>query len=156
MGAPLRDGDIYLWRWADPARDNAGMWGDYHCYSRIALVRNGQLFDTYWSSDQKKLDPNQVVLTYLGNPTTDLNVIPHYQAVYYRPEDVVDTRHSNNSSAPVYIRAGAVRDATTMHLEVVRRIEDEKSTIRCAQAALTRLEADLELILSGKLEEVRL
>lgn len=111
----LREGNIYHWRWADPAKDSdCGPYRSYHCYSQMAVVTNGQLVDTYWhcSGGDSVLDPEAVTLTLLGN-VNELVEIQRHDLPYYRHEDIVDMRHSNNLRGPIYRRREAKRDAAT-------------------------------------------
>lgn len=75
---------------------------------------------------------------------------------YYAAEDVVDTRHSNHSGAPVYLRPGAQRNAARMLEEVERREESARSDIRHAEWQLKSMAEVREKIASGKLDEVYL
>ena len=145
----LREGDIYRWRWNDEERRS------YHCKSQIAIVKGGKLLDTYWFGydESNLLRPEAVTLTFWAN-VDDLLVIHSGMTSYYRPEDVVDLRHANNSSGPVYIRKGAKRDAATM-LEVVSgRIKDSEREIVWHQRQLEEFAKFQGLIRAGKLDEV--
>lgn len=152
----LREGDIYRWRWADQKRDaDCGPFRSYHCKSQIAIVENGHLRDTFWSGGGSDgwLDPTQVILTFWAN-LADLNEISKHEAVYYRHEDVVDLRHSNNSRGPVYLRKGAERDAGTMLALIEDRLDKNRRDIEWAQRHIEQLTKDAEKVRAGKLNEV--
>ena len=152
----LREGNIYRWQWKDDARDSdRGPYRSYHCKSQIAVVKNGRLLDTFWSGYEESslLRREDVILTFWAN-VDDLAVIHHYQTPYYRPQDIVDLRHSNNSNGPVYLRKGAERDADTMLKVVSERIEESNREIVWHQRQLEEFAKFQELIRAGKLDEV--
>ena len=153
----MREGDIYRWRWVDPAKDNdCGPYRSYHCCSQIAVFRNGRLTDTFWyGSDNKVLDPAEVSLTLLGN-VTELDEIRPYDIAYYRRDDIVDMRHSNNSHGPIYRRKGAQRDAATMLALIEHRIESSRREVEFANNRIVQLTRDAEKVRAGKLNEVYL
>lgn len=152
----IREGDIYRWRWRDEGRHaDSGPYRSYHCKSRIAVVHGGQLYDTFWSgfSYEHRVDPEKVILTYEGNPA-EMTQIQPYNVPYYRREDIVDLRHSNNSGAPVYLRAGATRNAEVMLAEIAYRRDRAEAEIRSHQHTIERLDEAKALTESGKLDEV--
>lgn len=154
----MRDGDIYRWRWADEARDaDRGPYRSYHCKSQIALRLAGRLYDTYWSSTgcDDVLCQDDVVLTFLGN-CCDMQPINEGDLRYYRAEDVVDTRHPNNSNAPIYLKNGAKRDAEAMREFVRRRSEDAERAIEIAQETIERMEEAAKQIDAGNLDNIYL
>lgn len=155
--ASIQEGDIYHWRWNRPDEDiDYGSYGSYHCCSQMAVVRNGRLMDTYWHGfDNKVLDPAKVTLAFLGN-TADLVEIRPCEVAYYRREDIVDMRHSNNSHGPIYRRKRAERDAATMLELVEHRLECSRREIDFAQRRIEQLTKDAEKIRAGKLQEVYL
>ena len=157
MTVELKDGQVYRWRWADAARDaDRGPYRSYHCKSCIAVVKNGMLIDTFWfdMSSEHAIDPEKVELTYLCD--TSWPTIPAYNVPYYDREDIADTRHSNHSGAPIYLRPGAVKSAERIMEEIERREEDARSTIRTAGWRLEELAKARALLDEGKVEEARL
>lgn len=156
LASVLREGDIYRWRWADPKRDaESGSWGSYHCKSQIAVVKNGLLFDTFWHGPEHTLDAETVILTHWAN-TADLIEIRAYDILYYRREDIVDLRHSNNSLGPIYLRKGAERDAATMLELIQERLAESHGEIERARDRIKRLSEDAAKIHAGKINEVYL
>ena len=108
----MKEGDIFRWSWKNEKGRGFGF--PYHCQSQIAVVgENGVPYDTYWSDQSRSLNPEHIETKYLGN-ANEMSKIGAQEVDYYRPEDVVDTRHSNAISAPIYLKAGATRDAETM------------------------------------------
>lgn len=152
----FREGDIFRWRWKNDVRhaDNAP-YRSYHCRSQIAVVRNGKLFDTFWGSPSYEhiISPDDVLLERQGNPEEMTKIHPA-DSHYYRREDLVDMRHSNNSRAPVYVKAGASRDPEVMAALVDYEIERRHSAIRSAQWDLERLADAKESIAAGKLDNL--
>ena len=113
MNAQYFDGDIYAWRWKELPSHMP-----YHCKSQIAVVYNGRLRDTFWMHFNGKvpcvsdscaiLKLNEVELKLLGNIDTWIQINADDKH-FYRPEDIIDMRHSNCSHAPVLLRDGAVK-----------------------------------------------
>lgn len=154
----MRDGDVYHWRWKDDERDaDCGPFRAYHCYSQIAVVKNGELCDTFWSdcSGAKVLDPSEIILDLRGN-INDMSEIPEWEMPYYRPEAVVDMRHSNNSRAPIYLKAGAKRDAGVMLERVREKQREAERNIEFAQRRIKDMMEQERLILAGDLDAVYL
>jgi hypothetical protein len=152
----LKDGQIYRWRWADEARHLDGLrsWGSYHCKSKIAIVKGGRLIDTYWSdmSSDRAVHREDVQLTLLCDQSWP--TIRKYDLPLYDPADVVDTRHPNDSGAPIYLRPGAVKSAARM-LDQIEYLEDQaKGEIRSAQWQLERMAKYRDHIDAGRLDEV--
>jgi hypothetical protein len=130
----MNDGDIYFWRYADEAgRSYSEL---YHCKSRKAVVIDGRLVDTFWSSssDGTVLDPSRVVLEFKGN-TANLRTIREWEVKYYDEQDVVDMRHSNSWRTEIYVKA-------------------DESVIRCAEYKLELLAQSLTDVMDGKLDQV--
>lgn len=151
----IKDGQIYRWRWADKERgvDNAP-YRSYHCKSQIAVVKNGRLYDTFWSSYDDWLERGKVDLTLLCDESWTR--ISDYQIPLYDRQDIADTRHSNDHRAPIYLRPGAMKSAASILEEITYREEKAQGDIRHAKWALEKLAADRKLIAEGKIDEVRL
>lgn len=157
MTIEIHDGQIYRWRWSDKARDaDCGPYRSYHCKSQIAVVKNGALFDTFWSSSASddRLDPKAVDVTFFCEDSWPR--IKEYQKPLYDPNDIADTRHSNNGSAPIYLRPGAVKSAASILQEIDYREERAKGEIKSAEWRLENLAAVRKLIAEGRLDEVYL
>lgn len=157
MSEDLKEGNIYFWRWADAERDaQCGPYQSYHCCSQLAVVTNGKLMDTYWhGSDNKVLDPASVSLTLLGNKD-DLVEIREWDIHYYRREDIIDMRHPNNSSGPIYLRKGAERDAETMLEVIEHRLEQIRRDIEFGRHRIELLTAQAAQVRAGNFSEVYL
>lgn len=147
----LREGDIFRWSYRDPNTDNRS-YGSYHCCSRIAVVKNGRLLDTYWScaSDGRSFgaeDLPKLELTRVGN-FAELDHAKEYQADYYDDADIVNLNHANSTRDNFYLRKGAKKSQAKM-LEVARRnLERSQSNERSAadlsnglREAIRRIEA---------------
>lgn len=152
----MKDGDIYCWRYKDEiAKGGCGSWGAYHCKSQRARVRNGQLFDTYWSSpsDGSWLNPEEIDLEYLGNEN-ELQEIPSSKVAYYDRSDVIDMRHMNNTRDKVYIKPGTKLSADAMMSHAKAKLEDAESDIRVAESRAERYREVITQIENGDLEKV--
>jgi len=149
----LVDGQIYRWQW----KDTSG-WGQsdsYWCRSRIAIVKNGRLIDTYWSdgSLDHAVKFEDVDLTFMGDEKWPK--VSEGEAMRYDSADICDTRHANHSRAPIYVRPGAQLNKAAMLAVLNDREQEARSDIRIATWRLEEIakqRADLE---AGKLAEVR-
>lgn len=149
----MRDGDIYFWKYAD---DIGKSYSElYHCKSRKAVVINGRLIDTFWSSssDGAVLEPSRVVLDFKGNKA-DLRTIREWEVKYYNEDDVVDMRHSNSSCAEIYVKAGARRSRGAMLKHIAEMEDEQESAIRSAEYKLELLAKSRADVLAGNLDEV--
>ncbi|MGA0564127.1 hypothetical protein ACO2RV_16910 [Ancylobacter sp. VNQ12] len=144
----LQDGQIYRWQYHHEAGRT------YWCKSRIAIVQNGRLYDTYWGYGPDPLDPADVKLTLLCDQSWPK--INAWQVAYYARSDVVDTRHSNSMSAAIYLRPGAVRSAAAITAALEHAEETANSDLRMAQWRLERLQEQRALLQAGRLDEVSL
>ena len=149
----MRDGDIYFWRYADGlGRSHSEL---YHCKSRKAVVINGRLVDTFWSSssDGTVLDPSRVVLEFKGNKA-DLRTIREWEVKYYDESVVVDMRHSNSSRAEIYVKADAQRSRDAMLKHIAAMEDEQESVIRSAKYKLELLAQSRADVIDGKLDAV--
>lgn len=141
----LRDGDVFRWEWIDPP-EHAPYW----CKSQIAVVRGGELFDTYWeASSPTRILKDRVKLTLLGN-LYEMTQITRGDEQYYDPADVVDMRHANSSRASIYIQPGAVRSAAKIVDRIRRKIEEAQNTKRHAELTIERLTETLAQVQKGE------
>ena len=145
----MEDGDIFFWRWKNPENRS------YHCRSRMALVKDGVLRDTFWSGTEGALRLDDIKIEYQGN-SHEMSEISEHTIPYYRSEDIVDMRHGNSSMAPVYLRAGAGRDYETMRAHARYLIERSEGEIRMAKHRIERLNDELAMIDAHKLDKVYL
>jgi hypothetical protein len=148
----MREGDIFRWRYNEP-KDEDRSWGSYHCCSGFAVVRNGRLCDTYWSTgndgrsfgaeDLPKLD-----LTRLGN-FAELNKSRESEADYYDDADIINLNHANSSRGNFYLRRGAQRSVAKMLQAARNKLEDAESDMRIAASRAERLREAIARIEAG-------
>lgn len=145
----LSDGQIYRWRWTDPGRS-------YHCKSRIAVVKNGLLIDTYWfgETSDHAIDPAEVELTFYADKSWP--TISEGGAPYYDPTDVRSMAHANNSRAIVYLRPGATKNADAIYSEITRQVERAQSEIRSATWTIERMAVARQRMIDGEIDRVML
>lgn len=145
----LIEGQIWRWRYKEDDRS-------YWCKSRIAVVKNGRLIDTYWSdlSSEHEVRVADVDLTFLCDQTWP--AIRAWEVAYYDAADIADTRHANSSRASVYLRPGAQRSAAAILTEIEQREETARSEISMAQHRLASMAKARDLVAAGKLSEVSL
>lgn len=153
----VKDGDIFDWRYTDKvlAAHNKHWHGmnPYHCRSMRAVFRDGGLKDTFWgtSSSDSYLDKSRIVLTYLGNENEMTKISPGERA-FYRPEDIVDMNHSNNSRAPVYVKVGAKRDRQAMQEYFAYKVQRFTSDIEFTKRKIEDCQSALASIERGELD----
>jgi len=158
----LNEGDIFRWHYSDP-KTNFGAWGDHHCCSRIAVVQDGVLRDTYWlhwSQDQGKWlgtgsgrtfglnDLSRLKLAFVANHA-DLVPAKEYDANYYDDADIVDLNHSNDTRGNFYLRKGAVRSQAKMLSAARAKLERSESDKRDAEWRSERLRESIAKIEAG-------
>lgn len=152
---PLTDGYIYFWRYTEE-RDAAirkHRHDPYWCKSRIAIVRNGLLIDTYWSdqTSDRAIGPDEVDADFKGNEAT-LRKINHWETDYYEPDDIIDTRHANHSGAPVYVKSDAARSKARILEHLAYKRERAESAIRSANWDIERIDKTIADVTAGNLE----
>ena len=119
----MKEGDIYRWCWKEGTHNRTD---PYWCKSQFAEVRNGKLLDIFWGlgdciSDRASLDPERVDLRLLGN-LNDYVSAPYDHQDYERA-DIMDLRHSNNSSREmIFRRKNAAKSRAVMRQNILDRI----------------------------------
>jgi hypothetical protein len=150
----MKAGDIFRWRWTDEVerRIREHSHDAYWCRSCIATFDGETLRDTFWGSDSDgRLDLDRVTLTFLGNANEMKTIYPG-ERVFYRDEDVVSMQHSNNSGAPVYVKAG--RDAATMKAYYAYQGERAESEIEWMQRRIAECSENIARIDAGDIDGV--
>lgn len=154
----LRDGDIYRWGYRDP-KTNSAPWGDYHCCSRVAIVKHGRLYDTYWQTGQsfsgcKSFGPDdlpKLTLERLGN-MAELEAAKEYQADYYDDADIVDLNHSNNTRGNFYLRKDAKRSRDKMEAIARQRFAEAESDFHTARRRMDEIGKIIDRIEAGDID----
>jgi len=145
----MKEGDIYFWEYIDTGDQSYEM--AYWCRSRKAIVKNGTLWDTYWSDHTRNVPTENTTITFQGN-IKDLEEIREYYIDYYKQDDVVDMRHPNSSNEKVYIKPGAKRCPIQM-LELAKyRKEHYESNVRMAQQSVAQVDEIITRINQGDLD----
>lgn len=128
----LCDGDIFRWSYRDPKDDR------YHCCSRIAIVYDDTLYDTYWHGrpphDGKWFGPGALpalVLERLGN-LSELDNVSECSSDYYDDADIVDLNHRNSSRGNFYLRKGAKRSQGKMLAVAQQRLAEAEADYNMA------------------------
>jgi hypothetical protein len=149
------EGDIFRWRWTpeeyERRQKDCGS-TVYWCKSQIAICNDGVLRDTFWGSsgDNYRLDLDRVQITFLGNPA-NMKRIGGDDRVFYKPDDVVDTSHPNDRSAPVYVKGE--RDPATMRDYYENQAERFKRESRWALDRVEDCNAAIAMIDRGDLND---
>lgn len=151
----LREGDIFRWSYRDPNTDSR-QYGSYHCCSRIAVVKNGLLRDTYWGayagSDGRSFgqdDIHKLDLTFVAN-LRDLEVAAEYQADYYDDADIINLNHSNSTRGNFYLRKGAVRSQDKMLAVARQRMAEAESDWHTAARRMEEIRGIIDKIEAGE------
>lgn len=148
----LKDGQIYRWHWKEG--EQIGALEPYWCKSRIAIVKDGKLLDTYWSGDRHSVDVSRVDLAFMGDQNWP-QLRPGEELRYDRA-DICDMRHANSSHAPIYVRPGAKLNKAAMLVVLDQREADARSDIRMAEWRLEEIAKKRALLDADKLDEVML
>lgn len=161
----LTEGDIFRWSYNDQNVDPR-TWGTYHCCSRIAVVQDGRLHDTYWCIFSKERgkwltggsgrsfgleDIARLDLTRLANHA-DLQSAREYDADYYDDADIVDLNHPNCSGGHFFLRKGAKRSQKKMLVVARRKLERSISEEKSAAYRSEKLRESIAQIEDGKLD----
>ena len=148
----LVEGDVFRWSYKDSPEIDMRSWGTYHCCSRIAIVRNGRLRDTYWysGSDGRSFgigDVPRLELERLGN-LSELEEAKEYQANYYDDADIVNLTHANGGQ--FYLRKGAARSQAKMLASARSKLEASQSEERMAAWRSEKLRESIAKIEAGE------
>ena len=128
----------------------------YHCRAQKAVVVGGMLKDTFWhDGGENALRIEDIDIEYQGN-LHEMAEIRDHETNYYRPEDVVDMRHSNSSRATIYVKPGVKRNVDRMREHLDYRIERARAEISSAESLIERLAEAKDLVDAGSLKEVYL
>lgn len=156
----MRKGDIFDWQFKDEKLHTASY--AYWCCTRRGVATDTLFLDTYWSDGGSRgrftheRAEQELTLTFVAN-YADLEKINPWEIGFYRPEDVVDMRHSNNSGEHVYKRKGTSKSREVMTNIAKQRVEDWKYAVDSAQDSLGTALAELEAIThDGDLEKIYL
>jgi hypothetical protein len=146
----MNNNDIFRWSYNEGKLkkrndgDNGGT--TYWCCSRIAIVSNDRLVDTFWgtsgsnkswSDDQAE---EQLELEFIVNMDDLTNVDPSERA-YYLDADCFDLNHSNSTRGNFYIRKGAIKNTDKMRLLLLRGIHEVKSDIASQLHSIEQMES---------------
>ena len=146
----MNDNDIFRWSYnASTLKkrgdgDNGGI--TYWCCSRIAMVINDRLVDTFWGStgsakswgeDQAK---EQLELEFIANMDCLISADPSERA-YYLDSDCFNLNHSNSTRGNFYIRKGAIKNTGKMKRLLLRGIKDVRSEISSQLRSIEQMES---------------
>lgn len=129
----LGEGDVYRWSYK-PGK--GGDFDPYWCKSRIAIVSNGRLEDTYWISDRYVVPLDSVTLEFVCN-LADLEPTTPDAYDRYEPEHVVDLRHPNGGA--IYIRKGAKPSKRVQIESWTWKRDRAQATVEFCQARIDEL-----------------
>jgi len=140
----FKDGDIFHWRWKESI--NRSM----HCKSGIAIAKDGRLHDTFWNDFHSRewVDLDLVEIEFKGNPA-DMKEIREDEAMFYQRRDLVNMNHSNNSRAPIYVKAGAGRCPVAMQEFYTHKRAEAERHVRSFQDRMAECDVLLAKISVG-------
>lgn len=136
-----KDGDVYLWSFNDQEYEKRKDHHDmYWCCSRIGIVANEFLVDTYWGSSLNKMftidDVNEkLVVAYKGN-LNDYTPCRKEDQAMYNDEDILNLSHPNSSNQ-YYLRIGALKSKEKMVKVIKRNALKLQHDIEYAKSSLT-------------------
>lgn len=134
----MKKGDIFRWHY----KNIEDKFTPYHCCSCIAEFDGKRLRDTFWfgMSEGRSWTAKEAELIlnldFIAN-RSNLVEAKDDAELYYRPEDIVNLRHANSSTIPLYTRCGAVRSKEIMKETLARIIEKSKRDIEWATRRIT-------------------
>jgi hypothetical protein len=146
----MNNNDIFRWSYNEGRLkklndgDNGGT--TYWCCSRIAMVLNDRIVDTFWGSpgsakswseDQAK---EQLELEFIVNMDDLISTDPSERA-YYLDSDCFNLNHSNSTRGNFYIRNGAIKNTDKMARLLARGIIKVKSDISSQLRDIEQMEA---------------
>lgn len=155
----FREGDIYRWSWNDSIlklkelEKNSGTL--YWCCSRIGVVRNGILIDTYWGENNQHNKTfnrdeaiEKLVIQFVAN-FSDLTSAQPGDRAYYLDNDCIDLNHPNSSRGNFYIRKNAVKNINKMtrilkrkKLNLERKLKQIAGEIELAEKYILSVNTD--------------
>lgn len=155
----FHEGDIYRWSWNDAMlkrldyKNNAGTL--YWCCSRIGVVRNGILIDTYWGENNqhnKTFNRDEAIeklaIQFAANFSDLKSAQPSDQA-YYLDGDCIDLNHPNSTRGNFYIRKDAAKNLNKMtrilnrkKLNLERKLKQIAWEIELAEKDILSITAD--------------
>lgn len=143
----LKENDICRWHWKLGRAPIVG------CYAHLGVVVGGCLRDTFWYDwkTRSEIEVDRVELTLLGN-IDECREIKRWDVPYYDPADIIDMSHSNNSSAPVYLKTSASKSQEWM---LARAEEKHEAAVRAKDRAdrdITEWADKVSRIKAGDLE----
>jgi hypothetical protein len=146
----MNNNDIFRWSYNEGRLkklndgDNGGT--TYWCCSRIAIVSDKRLIDTFWGAsgsnkswgeDQAK---EQLELEFIVNMDNLVTADPSERA-YYLDSDCFNLNHSNSTRGNFYIRNGAIKNTDKMARLLARGIIKVKSDISSQLRDIEQMEA---------------
>ena len=143
----MTKGDIFRWYY----KSTDGKFAPYHCRSCIAEFDGKFLCDTFWNTggghswSQERAE-RELNLEFVAN-RSDLVEATNDAKRFYKSEDVVDLRHSNSTTTPLYIRRGAVRDKNVMQASLEENVQKAERAIEWANRSISD-----NMVLLGELE----
>ena len=111
------------------------------------------MHDTFWSDFHSRewVDIELVDIEFMGNPA-DMKQIPESETMFYRYQDLVDMRHSNNSGAPIYVKTGASRCPVVMREYYERKKSDTLRSIQSLQERAAECDVYMARISVGDID----
>lgn len=159
--------DIYRWHYSaerlKKLRDGNNGGTTYWCQSQIAICQkwhDGRLVlaDTYWHRPESYLKEDsikngKVIIEYIGN-LDELERTNEDCYNYYKREDIIDIRCSNNGNYGVYIKKGAKRDLEVTREYIKYELEKKEYKAKSAADDVIRYKKVLEELTEDNLDKV--
>lgn len=145
----MRENDVYRWSWSD---EDSGP--GYHCMSQIAIVKDGDLLDTFWYYGPKAIPRSMVDIELIGN-LDDFREAPHDDLSHYDQPDVLDMRHRNNSSPQCkFVRVGAMKSQKALREKAIESLKSAQRLHSSSFREVVRARECLDKIDRGQVDGV--
>jgi hypothetical protein len=150
----LKEGDIYRWSWNEKTLDSKQLEQQsgtlYWCCSRIGIVKNGELVDTFWHGNENKSFTEEQIkekldIKFVAN-IDDLEKAEPYVQALDLDKDCVDLNHPNSTRGNFYIRKGAKKNLNKMKKVLRREISITESQLKYQLSSLEAKKKALEVL----------
>lgn len=141
----MKEGDVFRWYYKNDTEYRASCGGGtaYWCMDNQAIVRSGELVDTYWdgvdlnrlSSNSKFLDLDKVDLKFVCN-VNDVKFIEKWQTEDY--DTVYNLSHQKGSYKCYAVDRDATVSNKALRAKYQRELEKAESDKRCAEWDIER------------------
>ena len=144
-GISIREGDVFRWYYKNDTEYRASCGGGtaYWCMDNQAIVRNGELVDTYWDGIQMVRLPSNSIYLKLGKVdlefvcnVNDVKFIEKWQTEDY--DTVYNLSHQKGSYVCYAVDKNANVSTKALRIKYQLKLEEAESDKRCAEWDIER------------------